>query len=197
MHPHVTYREAMAIAATLLTLLAALPYIVAILRRQIQPHVFSWIIWHAVALIAALAQSSSGAGPGAWPTYTGAASSLIIAALALRTTRALRIHPTDIAIFIGALLAIPVWRLTDNPLAASTLVTAIGLSAFAITFRKIWYAPFSENRLSYAVNALRFALAIAALDRLSLATIVFPLTSLAAHATAVVLITTRRAGIAK
>ncbi len=183
--------HALAVAAALLTVAANIPYIAGILRGAITPHVFSWIIWATVATIAAIAQSSAGAGVGAWPTYCGAAMALVVAALAFANHAQIAIARIDVLIFIGALGAIPLWQATKTPLAASITVTSIGLAAFAITLRKVWRQPHSENRTSYALNAIRFALATAALEQFTPATLVFPIASLFAHLVTVAIITHR------
>ncbi|MCU6711451.1 TDP-N-acetylfucosamine:lipid II N-acetylfucosaminyltransferase [Paenibacillus sp. J5C_2022] len=45
-----TYKELLAIAATLLTYIGFIPYIRSILLGKIKPHIFSWIIWGAGTL---------------------------------------------------------------------------------------------------------------------------------------------------
>lgn len=47
--------------------MALLPYLLSVLRNQVKPHVFSWVIWASTTFIAFLAQLADNAGVGAWP----------------------------------------------------------------------------------------------------------------------------------
>lgn len=56
------------------SLLAAIPYGLAIFRRAVRPHLFTWLIWSVVTAIAAAGQWVAGAGPSAWCTAAIAAT---------------------------------------------------------------------------------------------------------------------------
>ncbi|MCM3356323.1 hypothetical protein M3615_21555, partial [Bacillus halotolerans] len=51
---------------TAVSLLAAIPYALAIYRRTVRPHLFTWLVWSVVTAIAAAGQFVAGARPSAW-----------------------------------------------------------------------------------------------------------------------------------
>lgn len=56
------------VIGTAVSLLAAIPYALAIYRRTVRPHLFTWLVWSVVTAIAAAGQFVAGAGPSAWCT---------------------------------------------------------------------------------------------------------------------------------
>ncbi len=56
------------VIGTTVSLLAAIPYALAIYRRRVRPHLFTWLVWSVVTAIAAAGQFVAGAGPSAWCT---------------------------------------------------------------------------------------------------------------------------------
>lgn len=150
------------------------PYVLSTLRRQIKPHMFSWIIWGMIAAIAFFAQDSDDAGPGAWAMGFTAVSCLVIAALAAHCGEK-HITRSDWLSFVGALLAIPLWYVTQDPLWALVLVTAIDSCGYYPTFRKSWNKPRDENIIVYVMDATKFVLALLALEHYSVVTVLSPL----------------------
>lgn len=168
------------ILATMLTIAAFLPYIRSIFRGQTRPHVFTWIIWGLVTGIAFLAVLQAGGGAGAWPIGVSFAVSLFIAGLAYVKRADVTITRTDWLLFVSALAAMPMWLAANDPLWAVVLITVIELLAFGPTLRKTWFSPHAESMNFLAILIVRNALIIAALDRQTLTTVLFPVASAAA-----------------
>lgn len=68
------YKEIFSAIAIALTFIAFYPYIRSIMRGDIKPHMFSWIIWGKTTFVVFLAQLDDGGG--AWPI--GVSASIII-----------------------------------------------------------------------------------------------------------------------
>lgn len=160
--------------ATVLTVLAYLPYIRSILRGHTRPHVFTWIIWSLATGIAFLAVLDAGGGAGAWPIGFSCAVSLFVAWQAFVRRTDITITQTDWLLFLAALAAIPLWLAAEDPLWAVVLITLTELLGFGPTLRKTWIQPHSESMNFLMILILRNALIIAALDQHSLTTVLFP-----------------------
>lgn len=167
------HKIAFAAAAIMLTIVGYAPYLWGIIKGSNKPHIFTWIIWVVVAGIACSAQFSEQAGPGAWVTGFIGFMCLLVVLLALKSG-AKNITRSDIVMFSGALAAIPVWVLTNDPFWSVIIVTIINSIAFYPTFRKTWARPYEEHINIYAWNVPRQALTIAALTHYSLTTVLFP-----------------------
>lgn len=148
-------------------------YIREIFSGKTHPHAFSWLIWALVAAVVFLAQVTEGAGTGAWVTGFTMVICSVIALLAIRRGEK-RITMTDWISFIGALAAIPVWRMTADPFYAVLLVVLIDALGFYPTFRKSWNKPEDETLIAYALNGFAFLLSLFALDQLNGTTALYP-----------------------
>ncbi|MCY1361974.1 hypothetical protein D9M69_486720 [compost metagenome] len=137
-------KETLGAISLLVTLVQYIPYCRSIYRKQLRPHVFSYLIWGVSAGIVAVAQWSAEAGPGAWAMALVALLCFLVVGLSYRTgTR--YISGGDWIAFIVAMLAIPIWVLTDNPLYAVVVVTLIDIAAFYMTMRKAIISPNEES----------------------------------------------------
>lgn len=170
-----TYQSWLSAVAVILTCIAFLPYILSIFRGRTRPHVFSWVIWGLKPGVAFLATLHAGGGLfGAGVIGFSAGVTLFIAVLAYLKRADVGVTPTDRLFFIAALAAIPLWHWADDPLWAVWLITVIELLGFGPTFRKTWSQPHSESMSFLVLLVLRNALVIAALDRLTATTVLFP-----------------------
>jgi hypothetical protein len=163
------------VAATVISLIAFLPYIRATLRQRIQPHCLSWTIWGMTTSIVFFAQLQTGAGVGAWPVGFSALIAFAIAAIALIKRGNLVITPLDWVFFGLALSAIPLWHFADSPMLAVILVTIIDVFGFGPTLRKAHQWPDSESVQFFGFIVVRNILVLLALEHYSLTTMLFPL----------------------
>lgn len=167
------------------------PYIVGVLRKQIKPHVFSWVIWTLLTGIAAAAQFSVGAGLAFWATATAASFCAIIAALSIPYgTR--DITRGDVAALVVALAAIPLWRMTNDPTWSVILVALIDVVGFIPTLRKAYKNPWQEGVGAFAWGALSWILSFGAIDHFSIATVLYPLVGTTVCLVCVALVLYRR-----
>jgi len=160
--------------ATLVALVNYLPYLLGVIKRTLHPHAFSWIIFTVITATVSAAQFSEGAGAGAWATGATAMTTFLIACFALRNG-GYRITHFDTFSLVGALVAIPVWVLSDNPLLAVIILTAIEALGFLPTYRKAWQHPRDESQLAFSLTILKYFLALGAMQAYSFTTVLFPL----------------------
>lgn len=175
-----------------LTLVAFLPYIRSILRNEIKPHVFSWIIWGSTTFIVFLAQLQGGGGLGAWPIGISGLITLYVAFLAFTKKSDSSITKTDWCFLIIALSSLPLWYLTADPLWAVVILTFVDTLGFGPSFRKAYHRPYEENPVFYLVFALRNLLVVLALENYTLTTVLFPSVMVATCLSLSLLIVSRR-----
>jgi len=169
-------KETLSALATGLTLLAFLPYILRILSGTVRPHVFSWVIWGTTTFIVFLAQLDDGGGIDAWPIGVSGLLTMGIAILAYARQGDITITRLDRAFFLTALLSLPFWVLTHDPLWAVIILTGVDVLGFGPTLRKSWNFPHQENVLFFLLFLIRNLLVIMALEHHSLTTVLFPAT---------------------
>ena len=160
--------------AILLTLVAFIPYIRSILSGLIKPHVFTWVIWGITTLIVFFAQLEADGGVGAWPIGISGAIASFIAFLAFLKRSDISISRSDWLFFIAALVSLPIWYFTSDPLWAVVALTITDLLGFGPTMRKAYDRPHEENMPFFVLFAARNTFAILALEHYSVTTVLFP-----------------------
>ncbi|MCC6208987.1 MAG: hypothetical protein IT488_12670 [Gammaproteobacteria bacterium] len=167
-------RELLSVIAVALTLAAFLPYIRSILKNEVKPHVFSWIIWGATTFVVFLAQRADGGGIGAWPIGISGCITILIAVLAYIKESDVTITRLDWLFFTLALWALPLWFATSDPLWAVVILTFVDVLGFGPTVRKVYHFPWSESLVFFGLFAARNLIVILALENHSLTTVLFP-----------------------
>lgn len=159
--------------AILIAIYSYIPYFRNILKGRTKPHAISWFIWSLLTGIAFFAQIADEGGAGAWVTGFTAIACFSFFILALKRGEK-EIVLLDWLSLIGALLALALWTLTSDPLLSVVLITIIDGLGFIPTFRKSFYKPNEETALTYSLSAIKFAIAIAALDNVTVVTTLYP-----------------------
>ena len=157
------YQLLFGILAPLIGILSFVPYYRDVLNGSTKPHVFTWIIWTLLTGTTFLIQISEGGGTGAWVTGVESLSCFGVALLALRRGET-TITRTDWICFVGALGAMILWLLADQPLLAIILVICADGLGFAPTFRKSYSKPQEETATIYALSAAHWIFGIMALQ---------------------------------
>ena len=163
-------------ATSILTLGSFIPYYRSIIAGTTIPHVFSWTIWSITTILAAAAQWAGGAGPGAYPTLFAGILTIGVGVCALFQRNNVPVASSDLWAFLGALSAIPIWGLTQNPLWASLSLSVADAIAFWPTIHKCWSAPHSEPVSMYLILFCRNGASFFSLSERNLTTVLFPAT---------------------
>lgn len=187
-------KELLASIAVILTLVGYAQYFRNIFAGKTKPHMFSWIIWATLTAIAYFAQISDNAGPGAWVTGLTALISFIIVGLAFFKGEK-TVTKSDWATFLAAASAIPVWLITDNPLWSVIIITVIDALGFYPTYRKSWMKPYEETAFHYVMAAIKFLLAVVALENFTVITALYPISLVIMNGVFVALLITRRTAL--
>jgi hypothetical protein len=168
-----TQAEIFAGLAILVSVIRYGTYLWSIYKRETRPHIFSWFNWGTVTGIGAFAQFALDGGPSAWVLAVVASTCYFIAFVSLFVGEK-NITRSDWMAFVGALLAIPVWMATDNPVMALIVIILIDGLTYFPTIRKSWHDPWGEPPKSYFWAGLRYFLALFAVENPSLETLVYP-----------------------
>jgi hypothetical protein len=147
-----------------------IPYIRDTLLGTTKPHPFTYFIWALLAAITLAAQLVNSAGPGAWSMAIPVVLGISIAALSIKKGER-NITRSDWLCFVGALVAIMIWRITNDALYAVFIVIGINTLAFIPTFRKAYWKPYEETASSYSLGIVRSIIAIPALLEINAVTL--------------------------
>lgn len=159
----------LALVATLMALIGNVPYLLDILKRKIEPHPYTWLVWTLVSGVTFFGQVVKGAGIGALPTGIAEIFTLIIFLFSLQYGFK-NIHKTDTYFLIFALLGIIPWILTKDPTISVIIVVIIDFIAFIPTLRKTWHYPNTETPILYSMNVARHILTLFSLEAYNIAT---------------------------
>ena len=166
-------------------------YIRDIFLWKTKPHIFTWLIWWSLTLIAFIAQLSDNAWPWAWITWITAFVSIFIAIISIKKWEK-EITKSDKYSFLGAVLAILIWYFTDNALYWVMLITLIDALWFYPAFRKSYYKPFEETLSTYLLSGTKSIFWIIALTNFTLVTCLYPLSLVVMNFVFVVMLMIRR-----
>jgi len=185
------YKITIGLLASLVAVLAYIPYFRDIFRGRTKPHIFSWFVWGLLGGITFAAQLVKGAGAGSWANGTTALICFIIAALAIFRGEK-NITLTDKLSFSGAILALALWLITDNPVSAVILSVLIDSLAYIPTFRKAYYKPFEETLPAFVITTVGILLSLAALEAYNVTTWLYPTALVVSNSTFIIFLIIRR-----
>jgi hypothetical protein len=160
--------------SVLLTFVSFAPYVIGIHKGMTKPHFFSWVIWSISTTVVFFAQVVSDGGPGAWSTGMSGAITMYVTWLAWSRYRDIHITRADRVFLWSALLSLPLWYFTSDPLWAVVILTTIDVLGFGPTLRKLHTHPYEESIVFYFFFTVRSALSIVALESRTLTTVLFP-----------------------
>jgi hypothetical protein len=162
-------KTTVAIIAAILAIVGNTPYLRDIIKRRVQPHPYTWLVWSMVSCIVFFGQVAKGAGIGALPTAASEIFTIIIFFFSLRYGFK-NIKRVDTYFFLAALLGIVPWILTKDPTISVIIAVTIDFIAFIPTLRKTWAEPKTETPLLYGMNVLRHILMLISLQAYNVAT---------------------------
>ena len=184
-------KEILGIASVVFACIAFIPYAYQILKKQVKPHVFTWIVWGVLTGIAFFAQGSDGAGAGSWGM--GATSFLVISITVLSLFYGEKnITRSDWISFVLALSAIPVWMITNSAALSIIIVLIVDFLGFYPTVRKSYQKPHEEMAWMFATNSFKHIFILAALGNWSFITAAYSIVLLLQNAGFALLLIVRR-----
>jgi hypothetical protein len=186
------FYQAMGLFSVALAVASFAPYIIQIRSGTMKPHVFSWIIWSISTAVVYFAQVVADGGPGAWPTGVSGLMTMYVTWLAWSKASDIEITKSDWGFLGAALVSLPAWYITSDPLWAVVILTTIDLLGFGPTIRKLYQNPYEESVLFYLMFTVRSAVSILALESLNMTTLLFPIAMVVSCGAVCVLLLWRR-----
>jgi hypothetical protein len=174
-----------------ISVIAYIIYFSQTLSSNIKPHAFSWLLWGLLIGIGFAAQWIDGGGPGSWAAGFSAFGCLTIASMAFIIGDR-SFSKSDWVFLFAALFSLFLWWLTSNPLLSVIMVTITDFFATLPTLTKSYHKPNEEGATLFALNGVKYTLAIFALNAYSLTTWLFPAYLLLSNATIATIIIIRR-----
>lgn len=184
-------KEILAVVAALIAIAGNVPYLRKVVRREIQPHPFTWFVWSIVSCIVFFGQVQKGAGIGALPTFAAEIFTILIFFAALKYGFS-DIKRADVYFLFIALLGLIPWYLTKDPTISVIIAVGIDVVAFIPTLRKTYQNPQSETSILYGANVVRHALSLLSLEAYNIATTLHSIVMLVTNSVMVVLIKRQR-----
>jgi hypothetical protein len=157
------------IFASILSILGNVPYLKSILKKEIEPHPFSWFAWSIVSLTVLFGAYLKGGGIGVIPILVSEIFTILIFLFSLKYGFK-NFDKKDIAFILLAIIGLVPWYLTKDPTYSVVIMVLIDLVAFFPTIRKTLNSPESENNILYQMNFLRHFLILFSLDKINIAT---------------------------
>ncbi len=156
-------KEVIGAIAVILTFAAYIPYYRDIFKGKTRPHIYSWSLWGLLTVLLVALQIKGGAGPAVW--VTAAAGVLCIGVVLLSLKKGKKdITRSDTVVAILSVIAMFFWLIIDQPIVSIILVIIADMLAFIPTVRKSYNQPHSETLSLYVTNAIRFGLALLAVE---------------------------------
>lgn len=162
-------KTVIALIAALLAIVGNVPYLRDIIKKKVQPHPYTWLVWSIVSCIIFFGQVAKGAGIGALPTAASEIFTIIIFFFSLKYGFK-NIHKIDTLFLVIALLGIIPWIMTKDPTISVIIAVGIDLTAFVPTIRKTFRSPKTETPTLYITNVLRHILMLFSLQAYNIAT---------------------------
>lgn len=184
-------KETVAIIASILAIVGNVPYLRDIIKRKVQPHPYTWLVWSIVSCIIFFGQVAKGAGIGALPTAASEIFTILIFFFSLRHGFK-NIKRIDTVFLVLALLGIIPWILTNDPTISVIIAVSIDLIAFMPTIRKTWIAPSTETPLLYFTNVIRHILMLFSLKAYNVATTLHSIVMITTNSIMTILIVRKR-----
>ena len=141
--------------ATIIALIAYIPYLIDMFKGKNKPHLYTWISIFLITAIVAYLQLIGGAGVGAIPTILGVAVDAVILFYCFRFGTKDVVFMDKVCL-TAAIIGVIVYALLSNkPIISLAIVMVAEIIPFIPTFRKTRNDPYSESLPSYYLLMLK------------------------------------------
>lgn len=159
--------------SVLVSLIAFVPYLWGIYRKQVRPHLIGWMIWTLLTAVIFWAQLQSGGGFGAWTTAT-ISFTCLIAFVCSFFYGDKSITRFDIICLGLSIVAIGLWLICKTPLYSVILLTFVEYLGMGAMTKKTYLDPYSENLTYFILCIIKYTFAAMTLDSWSWITAFYP-----------------------
>lgn len=157
------------IVAVCLAVLGNSFYFFKVIKKEVEPHPFTWFVWSVVSAVTFLGAWQKGGGSGVIPIFASEIFTIIIFLFSLKYGFK-KIEKNDKYFLVICLLGLIPWFLTSDPTISVITVVCVDLFAFIPTLQKAYKFPKSETAYLYLSNVLRHILILFTLATINTAT---------------------------
>jgi hypothetical protein len=195
-----SFREAMGALAVAIAVVAYALYVWKSLQGETRPHPLSWLIFGVLGGTGYWVQLDQAAGPGSWVTGITAVVCFLLCAMSFwRGERVFSWYEWAFLIAAAVIFVFYLWSrrpgtldlgLSDRsryllamngPAISAVLASIVSVIGFGPTVTKAWARPQSDSASTFLLNGLKFVPALLAMDSVTVATCVFPVTLVIAN----------------
>jgi hypothetical protein len=170
-------RTFLIVLSGLLTIVAAIPYVVEIIRGKAKPRIVSWFTWSVLTGVACVASFVDGQVPSGILgilMLAATAETLIVVILGLkhgdRTFERL-----DAYCLAGAAVGLVLWLVFNSPTIAVLASVTIDLIGAIPTIKHSWEKPHEETWITFALSAAGGGITIVLADSWAATAIAYPI----------------------
>lgn len=167
-------KEYLSITASLIIILAAVPYVIDIVRGHSKPNVVSWFTWCILLTISTAAAFAAHQPRTAFLSLGDLIGTLSILILGLKLGTA-KLVKLDVFCQVSAIAGLALWFIFDSPVVAIVAAVIIDAIASAPTMRHAWVSPEEETWQTFLLTAFATVLTLSSLSNYSVASVSFPL----------------------
>ncbi len=162
-------------ASGILSLIAFVPYIISIYKRETIPNKATWLIWSTSAIIIYFSFVASGANLSQlWLPLSYVFGQGVVALLTIKFGEK-RWTVFDKCCVLGAAISLLFWYVFKNPAIALLMNITIDFFGALPTLRKSFLRPWTEDRLAWLFTFIGASLNLLTISSLSLILLIYPL----------------------
>lgn len=167
-------KAVLGIIAGIITFLAYIFYIIAILKGKTRPSRTSWWIWSFVGTVLGASYYFSGAENTIWVPVAEIIGPITIAILSIWHGEGELDNKTDLICFIGSCVSLALWFIFNSPVIA--LITNLSVDLFAAipTIIKSYLRPKGEDLLAWLLTVTGNALNLLAVEKYIFSIWIYP-----------------------
>jgi len=179
------------IASGIINTVALVPYIRDIFRGKTKPERATWWVFLGLSGFALVGQIQAGTRWALLMTVANVLAAGIIAVCSIWFGYG-RLHRRDWVSLGIAALGIGMAQVVNSSLLALVVVIGVDIAGFWLTVHKTWQAPHSETLISWVLATVSAGFGVAAVGKLNLAQLVYPVYILVSNGLLTYIIVARR-----
>jgi hypothetical protein len=166
-------KNAIAIVAGLLALVAIIPYLIDIVRGKTRPNIVTWFTWTLLLIIGTAGAFVAHQNRSAFLTLGDTIGTGLTLILGLKYGIA-KFTRLDIFCQIGAVIGLLLWWYFDSPAVGIVAVVIIDFIAAVPTLYHSWHKPQEETWQTFLVLVVASTLTITVLSNYTVASLAYP-----------------------
>jgi hypothetical protein len=185
------WRDTLGMLSVGLALIAAAVYVWQTISGQVRPHPLSWFLFGVLSATGYWVQRDQGARAGSWTLLAMIAICFLLAGLSVARGER-NFSKKEWAFLVAGCLVFLLYLFTKEPNAAALLTTVVDALGYGPTFTRGWSHPRKDSATSFALNGVKFAPSLAAMEPVTFATCVYPATLLVLNIAVSIMLALRR-----